>query len=101
MLGDRQPGMLEGQIESLRERLREVLGSGDHSWQEVEKRIHIFQPERRAGDKIVRLGHFPVVAAAVLKRAKVWIRHYNRNADRETEREGSPHRLAHSRDNCY
>jgi predicted DNA-binding transcriptional regulator YafY len=101
MLGDLQPGMLDGQIESLRERLREVLGSGDHSWQEVEKRIRIFQPERRAGDKMGRLGHFPVVAAAVLKRAKLWIRHYNRKADRETEREVSPQRLVHYRDNWY
>src|SRR5258708_39577187 len=70
MLGDLQPGMLDGQIESLRERLREILGSGDHSWEEVEKRIRIFQPERRAGDKMGRLAHFPGVASAVLKRAK-------------------------------
>src|SRR5919109_5341954 len=47
MLGDLQPGMLDGQIEPLRERLRAILGSGDHSWEEVEKRIRIFQPERR------------------------------------------------------
>ncbi|HZO02252.1 MAG TPA: HTH domain-containing protein, partial [Burkholderiales bacterium] len=43
MLGDLQPGMLDGQIEPLRERLRAILGSGDHSWEEVEKRIRIFQ----------------------------------------------------------
>src|SRR3982751_6245372 len=48
MLGELQPGMLDGQIEPLRERLRSILGSGDHSWEEVEKRIRIFQPERRA-----------------------------------------------------
>src|SRR5918912_2322999 len=61
MLGDLQPGMLEGQIDSLRERLREILGSGDHSWEEVEKRIRIFQPERRAGEA----KYFSAVAAAV------------------------------------
>src|SRR5882672_2521537 len=49
MLAELQPGMLDGQIEPLRERLRAILGAGDHSWQEVEKRIRIFQPERRAG----------------------------------------------------
>src|SRR5436190_11495550 len=74
MLGDLQPGMLEGEIDSLRERLRGILGSGDHSWQEVERRIRIFQPERRAGDT----RHFSVIAAAVLKRSKLWIRHYSR-----------------------
>ena len=97
MLGELQPGMLDGQIESLRERLRKILGSGDHSWQEVEKRIRIFQPERRAGDS----RHFSAVAAAVLKRARLWVRHYNRKKDEETEREVSPQRLVHYRDNWY
>jgi predicted DNA-binding transcriptional regulator YafY len=97
MLGSLEPGMLDGQIEPLRERLREILGSGDHSWQEVEKRIRIFQPERREG----KAAHFSAIAAAVLKRSRLWIRHYNRKADRETEREVSPQRLVHYRDNWY
>jgi len=97
MLGELQPGMLDGQLESIRERLRAILGSGDHSWQEVEKRIRIFQPERREGD----VKHFSVIAAAVLKRAKLWIRHYNRTKDEQTEREVSPQRLVHYRDNWY
>ena len=62
MLGDLQAGALDGQIESLRASLRKVLGSSDHSWQEVEKRIRIFQPERRES----KVAHFSVVAAAVL-----------------------------------
>jgi predicted DNA-binding transcriptional regulator YafY len=97
MLGDLQPGMLDGQIAPLRERLREILGSGDHSWQEVEERIRIFQPERREGNPT----HFSTIAAAVLKRGRLWIRHYNRKQDRETEREVSPQRLVHYRDNWY
>lgn len=97
MLGDLQPGMLDGQIDSLRERLRSILGSGDHSWQEVEKRIRIFQPERRAGEA----RHFSAIAAAVLKRSRLWIRHYNRKNDQQTEREVSPQRLVHYRDNWY
>ena len=97
MLGDLQPGMLDGQIEPLRDRLRSILGAGDHSWEEVEKRIRIFQPERREASP----QHFSVIAAAVLKRARLWIRHYNRKADRETEREVSPQRLVHYRDNWY
>jgi len=97
MLGDLQPGMLDGQIEPLRDRLRGILGSGDHSWQEVEKRIRIFQVERRTGDP----KHFSTIAAAVLKRAKVWIRHYNRKKDEETVRDVSPQRLVHYRDNWY
>jgi predicted DNA-binding transcriptional regulator YafY len=97
MLGDLQPGMLDGQLDSLRERLRSILGSGDHSWQEVEKRIRIFQPGRRAGEA----KFFSVAAAAVLKRSRLWMRHYNRKKDEETEREVSPQRLVHYRDNWY
>ena len=97
MLGDLQPGMLDGQIEPLRERLRAILGSGDHSWEEVEKRIRIFQPERRTASS----EHFSTIAAAVLKRSRLWIRHYNRQQDKETERDLSPQRLVHYRDNWY
>ena len=97
MLGELQPGVLEEQIEPLRERLRAILGTGDHSWQEVEKRIRIFQPERRAGDP----KHFGIAATAVLRRAKLWIRHFNRTRGEETEREVSPQRLVHYRDNWY
>lgn len=96
-LGGLQPGLLDGQVAPLIERLRAVLGSGDHSWQEVEKRIRIFQPGRRES----KATHFSIVAAAVLNRARVWIRHYNRNEDRETEREISPQRLIHYRENWY
>jgi predicted DNA-binding transcriptional regulator YafY len=97
MLGNLQPGMLDDHIEPLRERLRSILDSGDHSWEEVEKRIRIFQPERRVGEA----AHFSAIAAAVLKRARLWIRHYNRQRDEETEREVSPQRLVHYRDNWY
>ena len=97
MLDDLQPGVLEERIAPLRERLRGILGSGDHSWQEVQKRIRIFQPERRES----KAAHFSAIAAAVLKRSRLWIRHWNRKENRETEREVSPQRLVHYRDNWY
>jgi predicted DNA-binding transcriptional regulator YafY len=97
LLSGLQPGLLDGQVSPVIERLRAILGSGDHSWEEVARRIKIFQPERRAG----KAAHFSVIAAALLKRTRVWIRHYNRKDDRETEREISPQRLVHYRDNWY
>src|SRR5207253_9510043 len=69
------------------------LGRGDHSWEEVEKRIRIFQPERRE----TKAAHFSVIAMSLLKRTRLWIRHYNRDKDRETEREISPQRLVQDR----
>jgi predicted DNA-binding transcriptional regulator YafY len=97
LLGNLQSGLLEGQVDPLVERLRAILGRGDHSWEEVERRIHVFQPGRRES----KAAHFSTIAAAVLKRVRVWIRHYNRNEDRETEREISPQRLIHYRENWY
>jgi predicted DNA-binding transcriptional regulator YafY len=97
LLTNLQPGLLDGQVKPVLERLRSILGTGDHSWEEVAKRMRIFLPERREG----KAEHFSVVAAALLKRSRVWIRHYSRKDDRETEREISPQRLVHYRDNWY
>jgi predicted DNA-binding transcriptional regulator YafY len=97
LLSNLQPGLLDGQVKPVLERLRSILGTGDHSWEEVAKRMRIFLPERREG----QAAHFSVIAAALLKRLRLWIRHYNRKDDRETEREVSPQRLVHYRDNWY
>jgi len=97
LLANLQPRLLDRQLAPVVMRLRAILGAGDHSWEEVVKRIRIFQPERREG----RAEHFSVVAAALLKRTRLWIKHYNRKDDRETVREVSPQRLVHYRDNWY
>src|SRR5919106_1071577 len=73
MLSSLQPGLMDGQVGPLVERLRAILGSGDHSWQEVEKRIRILMPGRREG----KTDHFSIIAAALLKRMRLKIVHYN------------------------
>jgi predicted DNA-binding transcriptional regulator YafY len=96
LLAELQPGLLEPHVAPLQARLRAILG-GEPAWKDIEKRIRVFQPERRSAPT----EHFGVVATAVLKRSRLWIRHYNRKEDRETEREISPQRLVHYRDNWY
>jgi len=100
LLAELQPGLLEPHIKPLQERVRSVLG-GEPAWKEVEKRIRVFQPERRAFPQGETATHFGVVATAVLRRSRLWIRHFNRKENRETEREISPQRLVHYRDNWY
>ena len=97
LLAELQPGLLEPHVKPLRERLQAILGTGEHTWRDVEKRIRIFQPDLRKS----RAEFFGVLAKAVLGRARLWIRHYNRGTDVETEREVSPQRLVHYRDNWY
>ena len=96
LLAELQPALLEPHIAPLQQRLRAILG-GEPAWKDIEKRIRVFQPERRSAPP----EHFGVVATALLKRSRLWIRHYNRKDDRETEREISPQRLVHYRDNWY
>jgi predicted DNA-binding transcriptional regulator YafY len=96
LLAELHPGLLEPHLAPLQARLRAILG-GEPAWKDIEKRIRVFQPERRTAPT----EHFGVVATAVLKRLRLWIRHYNRKDDRETEREISPQRLVHYRDNWY
>jgi len=97
LLVELDPGLLGPHIEPLLERLHAILGSGEHSWKEVESRIRILQPGRRGS----RSAHFGVLATALLRRRRLRIRHYHRAEDRETTREVSPQRLVHYRDNWY
>lgn len=96
LLAELQPGLLEAHVKPLQERLQAILG-GAPAWETVKSRIRVFQPERRSG----RIEFFPVVAKSVLTRSRLWIRHYSRRDDRETEREVSPQRLVHYRGNWY
>jgi predicted DNA-binding transcriptional regulator YafY len=96
LLAELQPGLLEPHIKPLQDRVRAVLG-GEPAWKEVEKRIRVFQPERRT----TPTEYFGIIATGVLRRSRLWIRHFNRKENRETEREISPQRLVHYRDNWY
>jgi predicted DNA-binding transcriptional regulator YafY len=96
LLAELQPGLLEPHVGPLQDRLRAILG-GEPAWKDIQDRIRIFQPERRSSGSTF----FPVVAKSVLTRSRLWIRHYNRKDDRETEREVSPQRLVHYRGNWY
>lgn len=97
LLADLQPGLLEPHIQPLLARLNALLDTGEHEWQEVEKRVRVFHVARRAVDH----QHFEVVAQALLKRRRLRIVHYNRNTDETSERTVSPQRLIHYRENWY
>lgn len=92
-----QPGLLTPHVKPLLERLRAVLDKGDHSAEEVERRIHVLQQAARKS----KLEHFEVVATAVLRRKRLAIRHHNRQRDEVTERTISPQHLVHYRGNWY
>jgi predicted DNA-binding transcriptional regulator YafY len=97
LLGSLGSGVLEAQLKPLASRLQKLLGSRGHAAEQVRRRIRILhQARREAGAR-----QFDAVAAAVLQRRRMHINHYNRATDARTQREVSPLRLVHYRDNWY
>ncbi len=97
LLANLDPGILAPHVEPLRARLRAMVGSEDHSSEEVERRVKLIHLAARPHD----LKDFEVIGSALLARKRLHIRHYNRVRDEETEREVSPQRLVHYRENWY
>ena len=113
-------GLLAPHIEPMMKRLRQMLvapGKGAPTHAEVARRIHV----QTVGARKVHLPHFQAVGSALLRRQRLQIEYHGRgrNQAREpagppqgrtpecearrfkTEREVSPQRLIHYRDNWY
>jgi predicted DNA-binding transcriptional regulator YafY len=97
LLRSLDPGILAPHVEPLRKRLIALLGSTDHAVDEIEKRIRILMMTGRR----VKLEHFEMAATALLRRRRLHIKYYSRARGEETERDVSPQRLVHYRDNWY
>ena len=97
LLENIQPALLDDYVEPLLDRIRGLLGSEDHSWEEVMQRIRVLPQAARNID----LNHFELISSAVISRKRLVITHYHRGRDERTQREISPQRLVHYRDNWY
>lgn len=91
------PGILGPRLDPLRQRLRELLESGDHSVDEVRRRIKVLATARRP----VAADGFELAATALLRRRRIFMRYRSRASAEDTEREVSPQRLVHYRENWY
>lgn len=90
-------GLLGPQIKPLLARLTGLLGAADNPAEEVQRRIRI----QTVGAREFHLDHFQSVGSALLRRKRLVIRYHARGTDDTTEREVSPQRLVHYRDNWY
>ncbi len=97
LLKDIHPGLLGPQIEPLQARLKALLGSADHSAEEVEKRFRMIHAAKR----ITPLKYFEVIASATLSRKQLRVIHYNRERNEATERVISSQQIVFYRDNWY
>ncbi|MEW5789201.1 MAG: YafY family protein [Pseudomonadota bacterium] len=90
-------GLLGPHIQPLMARLTALLGSGRHPAEEVRKRIKLIPLAARA----TPMDQFAALGSALLRRKRLFIRYYAKSSDEESEREVSPQRLVHYRENWY
>jgi predicted DNA-binding transcriptional regulator YafY len=90
-------GVLAPHVKPLTARLRALLGTHDGATDEIQKRVRILDMAARH----VGVTNFEVVGSALLQRKRLQIVYYVRRRDETTEREVSPQRLVHYRDNWY
>lgn len=92
-----QPGLLGEQSQSLLTRITQMLGSTDDDPQAILSFIEIRQSATRRRPS----EWFETVARATVRRRRVDIRYYTRSRDTHSERQVSPQRLLHYRENWY
>ena len=97
LLEQLEPGLLGPKLKPLKERLGQLMTKHGLSSQDVARRIRIMH----AGKRVVKGKSFEVVAAATLARKRLKISHFGRQNGQTTDREVSPQRLVHYRDNWY
>ena len=84
-------------LAAIRQRLQAALGDVQGDEAQLRRRVRILGMATRT----LALEHFERVGSALLKRRRLAIRYYGRGRGEQTEREISPQRLVHYRDNWY
>lgn len=92
-----EPGLLGPKLKPLQSRLIQLMDKHGLASQDIAKRIRILN----AGKRLVTAKSFEVVAAATMARKRLRITHFSRQNGKSTERDISPQRIVHYRDNWY
>ncbi len=96
LLENLEPGLLSEQLSAFRGRVTEILRNKRLGLNEAARRIRILSMNaRRSGE------HFRTVASATLQRRRLRITYDGRERGKATERDISPQRIVHYRDNWY
>jgi predicted DNA-binding transcriptional regulator YafY len=97
VLSNVQPGLLEGELESLQGRITSLLQQRGIEAEGGDSRIHI-QP---VAGRAVPARMFQDVLGALIQRQRLKIRYHGRRRDEESERIVSPQRLTQYRNSWY
>lgn len=91
-----QPGLLDSHLQPLRRKIDELLSRQPGSSEPVSRRIRLLRAAARPAGPF-----FTLIAGALAARQRLSIQYHHRGRDSLSEREVSPQRLTHYRDNWY
>lgn len=97
LLNQTQPGLLDTHLAPLRKRIETILATEHLGSGELTNRVRILH---RTARRIIGES-FQTIAGALMQRKRLHIRYHGREKNQTTEREISPQRLIHYRDNWY
>ena len=92
-----EPGLLGPKLKPLQGRLAELMEKHGLASKDISRHIRVVH----AGKRQLVIKSFEGVAAATMARQRIKIWHFSRQNGKVTEREVSPQRLVHYRDNWY
>lgn len=90
-------GILTPHIQPLIARLNALLGTAENTAEEIRRRVLVVG----VGQRQLKLEHFERVGSALLRRRRLFITYLSKGKAEVTEREVSPQRLVHYRENWY
>ena len=97
LLSQLEPGLLGPKLKPLQDRLEDLMDRHGLKKQDVAARLRIVH----AGKRLVPPQLFETAANATMARKRLKIHHMNRQTGETLEREISPQRMVHYRDNWY
>lgn len=97
LLSQLEPGLLGPKLKPLQQRLAQLMEMHGLNSQDVARRLRIVH----AGKRRIAPPLFEAVASATMARKRLNIAHMNRQTGETLQREISPQRMVHYRDNWY
>jgi predicted DNA-binding transcriptional regulator YafY len=98
LLGQLAPGILGNKLRPIQQRLNDLMEKQGLSGEDIAKRVRL---THAGGKRCLDPQAFEAVAAATMSRHRLKVQHFNRQNGKTVERELSPQRIVHYRDNWY
>ena len=96
LLASAEPGLMDSLLGPLVRRIDDILSNRFAGSGEIARRVRIVRMAARPAGEF-----FPILAGALAQRRRLQLSYYSRGRDQLSDRQVSPQRLVHYRDNWY